>query len=94
MPMAKVMGIAQARIEFSQIVEQVQHRKDAYIISRNGRPAAAVVPIEVYESWQRQRNEFFDLIRGIQAEANLAPDEAERLAAEAVAAMRPQTQDA
>lgn len=34
------------------------------------------------------RKELFDLIRQIQTEANLDPDEAERLAAEAVAAIR------
>jgi hypothetical protein len=34
------------------------------------------------------RKELFDLIRQIQTEANLDPDEAERLAAEAVAAVR------
>ena len=86
--MQRVLGITKAREEFSQVVEQVQYQGDSYIISRHGKPAAAVVPIEVYENWKRQREEFFDLIRQVQQESDLSPEEAERLAAEAVAAVR------
>ena len=45
-------------------------------------------PVKVYENWRRQREEFFGLIREMQAEADLEPDEADRLAAEAVTAVR------
>jgi len=86
--MERELGITKAREEFSNIVEQVQFRGDAYIIRRHGKPAAAVVPVQVYESWKRQRREFFDLIREMQQEASLEPEEAESLAAEAVAAVR------
>jgi prevent-host-death family protein len=82
------LGITQARAEFSELIEQVQFRGDAYLISRHGKPAAALVPIQVYENWKKQREELFDLIREFQAEANLDPEEAARLAAEAVAAVR------
>ena len=60
----------------------------AYIISRHGKPAAAMVPVAVYEAWKRQRQELFNQIREIQQEADLDPDEADRLAADAVAAAR------
>lgn len=53
---------------------------------------AAVVPVQVYESWKRQRDEFFELVRKAQQQANLEPEEAERLAAEAVAAVRAEAQ--
>ena len=86
--MERVLGITKAREDFSTIIEQVQYQGDSYIISRHGKPAAAVVPVQVYETWKRQRDEFFDLIRQAQQEANLAPEDAERLAAEAVAAVR------
>jgi len=66
------LRITKAREEFSNIVEQVQYKGDSYIISRHGKPAAAVVPIEVYEGWKRQREELFDLIREMQQQANLA----------------------
>ena len=86
--MEKQLGVTKASQEFSTIVEQVQHQGHTYIISRHGRPAVAVVPVQVYENWKRQREEFFDLIREMQQEADLDPQEAEHLAAEAVAAVR------
>ena len=89
--MEKVLGVTEARRKFSNIVERVQYEGDTYLISRYGKPAVAVVPVAVYESWQRQRAEFFDLIRDMQEEANLSPEEAERVAAEAVAALHGQS---
>ena len=86
--MEKVLGVTQARTEFSTLVEQVQHQGDTYIINRHGRPAAAVVPVHVYEQWKQQRNEFFEQIRQAQQQADLDPEEAKRIAAEAVAAAR------
>jgi len=91
--MRKSLGVTEARKEFRNVIEQVQYRGDSYIISRYGKPAAAIVPIEMYESWQRQREEFFDLIRDLQGEANLSPDEAERVSREAIAEIRAQGQD-
>lgn len=92
--MERMLGITKAREGFSHIIEQVQYRRDNYIISRHGKPAAAVVPIEVYENWKRQREELFDLFRQMQQEANLTPEEAERLATEAVVTVRAQNQNA
>lgn len=86
--MEKVLGITQARAEFSVLVEQVQHQGDAYIIERHGKPAAAVVPVQVYEAWKKQRAQFFEFIRQAQQQANLTPEEAERIAAEAVKVVR------
>lgn len=88
--MERMLGITQAREEFSDVIEHVQYQGDSYIISRHGKPAAAVVPVEIYENWKRQREEFFDRIRRMQQEAHLAPEGAERLAAEAIAAVRAQ----
>jgi len=85
--MEKALGVTEARAKLRSIVEQVQ-RGDAYIISRHGQPAAAIVPIAVYEQWKRQRSEFFALIRQAQERAELEPDEADRIAAEAVRAAR------
>ncbi len=89
--MEKVLGITKAREEFSTIIEQVQHQGDSYIINRHGKPAAAVVPIQVYEEWKRQRNEFFDFIRRAQQEADLSPEAAEQIASEAIRAVRTET---
>ena len=90
--MERELGVTEARKEFSDLVEKVQYQGDAYIISRHGKPAAAVVPVQVYENWRRQREELFDLIRGMQAEVDLDPAEADRLAVEAVISVRSETE--
>lgn len=60
------LGLTKAREQLSTIVESVQYQGDTYIISRHGKPAAALVPIQVYEKWKQQRQEFFNLIREFQ----------------------------
>ena len=89
--METMLGVTQARKELSGIVDRVQHQGDTFIVSRHGRPAAALVPVQVYETWKRQRDEFFELVRVAQGQSDLEPEEAERLAAEAVAAVRAET---
>lgn len=89
--METVLGVTKAREKLSEIVESVQYQNEAYIISRHGRPAAAVVPVEVYESWKRQRKEFFDLIREFQeASGEANPDEVMQDVLEAQQAVRSQ----
>jgi prevent-host-death family protein len=90
--MERELGITKAREEFSSIVEQVQFKGDTFIISRHGKPAAAVVPVHVFEGWKRQRRELFDRIREMQQEADLEPEAAESISAEAVAAARAESQ--
>ena len=86
--MEKALGITKARQEFTTIVEKVQHQGETYIINRHGKPVAAVVPMQVYEGWKRQRDEFFEFIRDAQQQADLSPDEAEHIAEEAIQAVR------
>lgn len=52
--MAKQKGVTEARSEFRTIVDEVQHKGETYVIHRHGKPAAALIPIEVYESWKQQ----------------------------------------
>jgi prevent-host-death family protein len=89
--MERELGVSEARRELSGLIERVQYQGDTFIISRRGTPAAAVVPVKVYENWRQQRDELFSLIREMQDEADLDPEEAELLAGEAVAAVRDQT---
>lgn len=84
----KEIGVTEAREEFSSIIKDVQYRSGAYVIKRHGEKVAAVVPIQVYQDWKEQRKGFFDQIREIQGRADLNPQEASQLTAEAVAAVR------
>ncbi|MBS1249972.1 MAG: hypothetical protein MAG431_01561 [Chloroflexi bacterium] len=86
--MEKGLGVTQARKNFSDLIEKVYYQGDSYIISRHGKPAAAVVPVQVYENWKQQREEFFTLLRELQSEADLDEQEAKELASEALAAVR------
>ena len=86
--MEKVIGITEIRTEIGTIVEKVHNRGDVYIIQRHGKPAAAVVPLEIYEQWKRERDAFFDTIRGVSENVDLTPDQAGRIASEAIASVR------
>jgi len=86
--MEKELGVTKAREQFGELVEQVQYKGDSIIINRNGKPAAAIVPIDVYETWKKERKNFFDQIRQMQSNAGLEPDEADKLALEAVSKVR------
>ena len=84
-----IMGLTKAREILSEIVEGVQHYGDAYIINRHGRPAAAIVPVHVYESWKQQREEFVALIRKFQESSVPGdPDDIMREVLEAQQAIR------
>ena len=70
------LGVTEAREKLSELVDQVQHKGETFIIRRHGKPAAAVVPIKVLESWQRQREDLIAAVRKIQQENKDAdPDE-------------------
>jgi prevent-host-death family protein len=51
----KALGVTEARMRLSTIAERVQRQGDTHHISRHGEPAAALVHLEVYANWQRQR---------------------------------------
>ena len=86
--MEKSMPAFEARRRFGKLLQEVAAHGDRVVVERHGAPIAAVVPIEVYEQWKRSRGAFFSAIRSAAERANLQPDEAERLAAEAVRAVR------
>jgi len=71
--MEKHLGISEARKQLSTIIDQVKYKGENYVIVRRGEPAAAVVPIEVYERWKEERQQLFETIRGVQA-ANVTAD--------------------
>ena len=86
--MEKKIGLAQARKEFSKVINDVQYQGEFYIISRHGEEAAAVVPLQVYQNWIEGRENFFNSIREIQSASNLNQQQAKKLAEESVAHAR------
>ena len=73
--MEKVTNSSALRSNLSLVLDEVQFNQDSYVIERKGRPAAVIVPLNVYDNWKRSRERFFDVVRQIQA-ANQDADDA------------------
>ena len=48
--MAKTVPVREFRDNLSQLLSDVADRRDHVVVTRNGRPAAVVVPIDEYEA--------------------------------------------
>lgn len=76
--MEKVTNSSELRTNLSLVLDEVQFNQDSYVIERKGRPAAVIVPLNVYENWKQSRLRFFETVRRIQ-EANQDADPSEVL---------------
>jgi len=74
--MEKEIGLTEARSRLSEIVSDVLYERDTYIISKQGKPAVAVVPLNVLDHWRAERARLFQVIEEVQAQNEDAdPDE-------------------
>jgi prevent-host-death family protein len=48
--MAKTIPVRDFRSSLAQVLSDVADRRDHIVVTRNGRPAAALVPIDEYEA--------------------------------------------
>lgn len=48
----KPIPLTQAKARLSELVERLIHEKDHLVITKHGKPVAALVP---YEEWERQQ---------------------------------------
>ena len=48
--MAKTIPVREFRTNLSQLLSDVADRRDHVLVTRNGKPAAVLVPIEEYEA--------------------------------------------
>jgi len=65
--MEKRVGMTQVRQDLAHIVDDVKYRGRDYLIMRYGEPAAVIVPVDVYERWQRERETLSEALRDISA---------------------------
>ena len=87
--MEKSIKSSVLRSKLSPILDEVQFKGDNYIIERNGRPAAVIVPLDIYENWKQNRQRFFDTIRQVQeANQDADPDKVMELVLQAQQAVR------
>ncbi|HEX8682633.1 MAG TPA: type II toxin-antitoxin system Phd/YefM family antitoxin [Ardenticatenaceae bacterium] len=89
--MERTIEALDAGRQFGKVLQEVVATGDQYVVEQHGEPVAAVVPIEVFEQWKRSRSNFFDRVRAISERSGLSPEEADRLAEEAVRAVRAAT---
>lgn len=86
--MEKTIAAFEARRQFGQLLRDVEGRKDRFVIELHGRPAAALVPLEVYHQWLAQWDRAFALMEQAADTASLSEDDADALAEKAVIAVR------
>lgn len=86
------MSAFDARRKFGKVLDTVAAKGTNVIVERHGEPVAVVIPIGEYRKSERLRDQararFFERARQMAERANLDPDEAEALVAEAVAEVR------
>jgi|tagenome__1003787_1003787.scaffolds.fasta_scaffold20985309_5 prevent-host-death family protein len=92
--MATVIGAAEARDRFNEIVDRVHGTGETVILENAGEAMAAVVPVELYERFMAEREARFAALDRFR-ESLPEYDEAEVLAdvMEAVAAVRRERAD-
>ena len=52
--MEHTVGATETRQRFSELIDKVRYQGDFVIVLKNGKPAAALVPNELYERWKAQ----------------------------------------
>lgn len=87
--MEKTVSALDARRRLGALLDDVDARRDRFIVTRYGEPVVAIVPLTVYEQMQRQHDESNaqtdEPATGAEADNALTEDEAMEIAIEAVA---------
>ena len=86
--MEKRMSAWDTRRQFGQVLKDVVRDGSTVIVESRGEEVAAIVPVRVYESIQRNREMLHRQLREISESVNMDEDEAMRLALETVAEVR------
>lgn len=84
----KIVPAFEARRQFGKLLQSVIANGDKFVVKKNNEAVAAIVPMRVYNQWKKEREAFFDQMEEIAERANLSPEAAEKLALEAVKAVR------
>lgn len=60
--MKKTISAMKARQNLGTLLSEVLLKNDQFIIERNGKPMAAVIPVWQFEQWKEKREAFFSMI--------------------------------
>ena len=70
--MAKIVPVREFRTKLSELLSDVADRRDHVLVTRNGKPAAALVPIDEYEALEETAEILSDPATLASIEAGLA----------------------
>jgi prevent-host-death family protein len=85
---SKTMGAFEARRQFGNIIEDVGYKGETVTVEKNGKRLVAIVPIQVLEYWERERQRFYDELRQMGAQSTLSEEEAMSLVNDEIQAYR------
>lgn len=93
--MERKLGVTEARNRFAELVDQVRYKGDTVTLLKSGKPAAVLIPVELFERWKAERDEALTPMRRIQANVKqpLSDEEAMELALEAQKTVRTESRD-
>ena len=83
--MGKIVTIEDARKKLGDLVDGARLRGDQYIISKKGKPAAALVPLEIVQRHEESKKSLLRLIEEVhEKNKGKKTEEIERIIDEAV----------
>lgn len=88
--MVKTLSAWEARRQFGKVLRDVIRDGESFVVESHGEPVAAVVPLHVLQSWERERQAFFDHMREVSARAGRSDEEAAAIVATAIDRVREQ----
>jgi prevent-host-death family protein len=91
--MKQTVGVTEARGRFGELVDQVRYRGDTVVLMKSGKPAAALVPFELLEEWQEERDKLFRVVDEVQdrnRDLDMSDDELTAFVDEAIQDVRAQ----
>ena len=87
--MVRKVTALKIRRNLGQFLEGVYHKGDQYVIERDGRPMAAVVPVWQLKEWQERRAHFFEMVAELRSRGKKRnPHAVEREVRAAIRAVR------
>ena len=87
--MSKTISIEEARKRLGDVIDDVRLKGDFYIISRKGKPSAAIVPLDMVQRREVAKKTLLHMIEDVhKRNAGRKQDEIEAIIEEAVKAVR------
>ena len=94
MKMRKTISALKVRQNLGQVMNEVSLKGDDYVVERAGKPLVAIIPMEKYQRFQKDLDEFYDEVKAFQTSVKDVPAKVldEALAEAVTAAKKTKTQ--